>query len=176
MWEQQERGRLVCDLRPQGPGDLPPAPASPGDWETGCWGWWVPKSHHHRGPQTPGEGLAAGPDFEAQLVGKPRGQAAPKVLPHCCPGCRHHCPYWGPPGAAGDPGARGCGWHHGIHGMRAGGPAQGNGPGLGCDYGVAWTSQDWDCGTWVPEAQGCCHPPRPSWSPSCRRCCWPTPR
>lgn len=110
------------------------------------------------------------------MVGRPRDQTAQRAPPHYSPGCHHHCSCQGPPGAGGGSGVRGCGWHHGVHGMKAAGQGQGSGPGLGCGYGVSWTCQDWGYGTWVRAAPGYCHPPPPSWYLSDRCCCWPTPR
>lgn len=161
-------------------GPLPLVLAGPGDWEIGCQGQkspdQVPRSHHHQDLQSPGARLAIGPGFEAQLVGRPRGQEAQKAPPHYFPSCRYYCPYQGPPRAAGGSGVMGYGWYHGVHGMKAEGQDQGNGPGLDCGYGVSWTCQDWGCGTWVQAAPECCHPHPPSWCPRCLCCCWLTPR
>lgn len=108
------------------------------------------------------------------MAGRPRDQAAQRVPPHYFPGYCHHCSYWGPPGAGDGSGARGCGWYHGGHEMKAEGRGQGSGPGPGYGYGVAWTCQGWGCGTWVQAAPGCCHPRPLSWHSSCLCCCWPT--
>lgn len=192
--EQQERGRWACKrLRQNGghlgpsacptlraPGPLPPAPDDPEDWETGCWGPGppnqVPRSHHHQGLQSLGAKRAAGPGFEAQLVGRPRDQATQRAPLHYCPGCCHDCSCQEPPGTGGGSGVRGYGWHHGVHGMRAVGQDQGTWSVPGCGCGVAWTCQDWGCGIWVQGAPACCHPLPLSWCLSCLCCCWPTPR
>lgn len=105
-------------------------------------------------------------------MGRPRVQAAQRAPPHYYLGC--HCcdPCQGLPEAAGDSGVRDYGCHHGVHGMRDGEQDSGSGLGLGFDYGVSWTCQGWGCGTWVPAAPECCHPPLLSWCLSCLCCCW----
>lgn len=161
------------------PGPLPPTSAGPGGWESGCLGSGlpdqVPRSHHLQGLQSPGARQAASLGFEAQMVGRPRGQAAQRAPPHYCPGCLHHGPCWGPHRAGDGSGVRGSGWCLGVRGKRVSRPGQGSGPSPGCDCGAAWTCQDWGFGTWARAAPGCCHPHPPSWYLSCL-CCWPTPR
>lgn len=191
--QQQKGGRQVCRRLGQseshlGPpshptfrdlGPLPPASVGLGGWETGCR-WLehldqVPRSCHLQDLRSPGARKVASPGFEAQMVGRPRSQAAQRS-PHYCSGCRHHCTCWGPRGPGCGSGVRGFGWCLGVHERWAAGQGLGSGPGPDCGYDAAWTCQGWGCGTWVRAAPGCCHPRPPSWHLYCLCCYWPTPR